>query len=107
MISFFKTGETIKSAPARIANRAVSGSRTVPIPTMASLPNSFFTFGKYSMAEGTVIVTSKAITPPSFKAFVTGIRSSGESVLITATIPQSIIFCKISNLSPIINLLTS
>ena len=96
-VSGLRLGLTMYFAPASIQALAVSGSSTVPAPmiTSSSLYTSDSSF-IMSMAPGTVIVISRAFIPPAFTASIIFIPCSLDSALITATTPDSTIFCIIS-----------
>ena len=92
-VSSSNPGETIYSAPARIAILAVAASKTVPAPTVNfSAGNVSFNAFITSVAPGTVYVTSIAETPPSIHALDILTASFIFSALTTATIPVSINF---------------
>ena len=80
MTSKLVFGATMNSAPARMAIRAVSGSRTVPAPSNARSPNWLATASSTRCALGTVNVISTHSTPPATSASVTSASSSARSV---------------------------
>jgi hypothetical protein len=82
-------GEKMNRAPAKIAARAVSASRTDPAPTSAEDPSSWLARAMASNAPGVVMVISQAFTPPAERARQTLTNSSPESARITAMTPVS------------------
>lgn len=88
-----KAGLTIKFAPAKIAILAVSGSRTVPAPSIISPFEYFSAKAAITLsAPGTVNVSSIPVQPPARQASEILIASSALLALTTATRPQSVSF---------------
>src|ERR1041385_6698886 len=113
MVLKFSAGVTRNWAPASMQARAVSGSRTVPAPSVILSPNSLATFSSACSAPGTVIVISAARMPPRYRASIARIALSALLVRTTGTTPISMIepsmFCRCisdSVLSKIMHLVT-
>src|ERR1035441_5125922 len=64
MVERRNAGVTRNWAPASMQARAVSGSRTVPAPSIILSPRRSATCWSARMAPGTVMVISAARTPP-------------------------------------------
>src|SRR5215217_509001 len=81
-------GVTTNLAPARIATRAVSASRTLPAPISAREPSVALAAAMASPAAGLVKVNSTARTPPATSASVSGTALERSSRRTTAMTPS-------------------
>src|SRR5699024_4750620 len=102
LISSLKCGLTINVAPCNNALRAVSASKTVPAPMIASV---FVSDSITSLAFVVVYVTSLALKPPLIAASDMAIASSLFCPRTTATIFEFCKYCNVSNFGNIFILL--
>jgi hypothetical protein len=76
MVGGSRMGVTTNWAPARMADRAVSASSTVPTPIAAVSPHASRASEMTFRAFGVVMVTSMQVSPPSCNALTTSISSA-------------------------------
>src|SRR5215217_3228168 len=91
MVARFNVGVTTNSAPERMALRAVSGSSTVPAPTLAFSCGAKRTCSITRPASGFVKVNSTFCTPPRSNASVSGTAADRSSRRTIAIRPLSAI----------------